>query len=66
MSKIDNLISNALSQMHYKRKKMKLSQEDLALKVGCTIGAISNIETLKAKPSLDLLKKICEELEIEI
>lgn len=66
MSKIDNLISNALSQMHYKRKKMKLSQEDLALKVGCTIGAISNIETLKAKPSLDLLKKICKELEIEI
>ena len=66
MSKIDELISSALQQMHYKRKKMKLSQEDLALKVGCTIGAISHIETLKAKPSLDLLKKICKELDIEI
>lgn len=66
MSKIDNLINSALSQMHYKRKKMKLSQSDLAEKVGCTIGAISHIETLKAKPSLDLLKKICKVLEIEI
>ena len=66
MSKIDDLISSALQQMHYKRKLMKLSQSDLAEKVGCTIGAISHIETLKAKPSLDLLKKICKELEIEI
>ena len=66
MSKVDELISSALQQMHYKRKKMKLSQSDLAEKVGCTIGAISHIETLKAKPSLDLLKKICKELEIEI
>lgn len=66
MSKIDNLINSALSQMHYKRKLKKLSQSDLALKVGCTIGAISHIETLKAKPSLELLKKICKELDIEI
>ena len=66
MSKIDKMIEEAISSIHYKRKKMKLSQEDLALKVGCTIGAISHIETLKAKPSLELLKKICKELEIEI
>ena len=66
MSKVDELISSALQQMHYKRKLKKLSQSDLAEKVGCTIGAISHIETLKAKPSLDLLKKICKELEIEI
>ena len=66
MSRIDDLISSALQQMHYKRKLMKLSQSELAEKVGCTIGAISHIETLKAKPSLDLLKKICKVLEIEI
>jgi len=66
MSKVDKMIEEAISSIHYKRKKMKLSQEDLALKVGCTIGAISNIETLKAKPSLDLLKKICEVLDIDL
>ena len=66
MSRIDDLISSALQQMHYKRKLKKLSQSDLAEKVGCTTSAISNIETLRAKPSLDLLKKICKELEIEI
>lgn len=66
MSRIDKIIEEAISSIHYKRKKMKLSQSDLAEKVGCTIGAISHIETLKAKPSLELLKKICKVLEIEI
>ena len=51
MSRIDKMIEEAISSIHYKRKKMKLSQSDLAEKVGCTIGAISHIETLKAKPS---------------
>jgi transcriptional regulator with XRE-family HTH domain len=66
MSKIDNLISNALSQVHYKRKLMKLSQKDLAKKVGTTATTISNIETLRNKPSNELLIKICTVLEIEI
>jgi transcriptional regulator with XRE-family HTH domain len=66
MSKIDNLISNALSQVHYKRKLMKLSQKDLAKKVGTTATTISNIETLRNKPSNELLINICTVLEIEI
>jgi DNA-binding XRE family transcriptional regulator len=66
MSKIDNLISNALSQMHYKRKLLKLSQKDLANKVGTSETTISNIESLRNKPSNELLIKICQVLEIEI
>lgn len=66
MSKIDNLISNALSQVHYKRKLMKLSQSDLAEKVGTSAVTISNIESLRNKPSNELLIKICTVLEIEI
>jgi transcriptional regulator with XRE-family HTH domain len=66
MSKIDNLISNALSQMHYKRKLMKLSQSELAEKVGTSAVTISNIESLRNKPSNELLIKICTILKIEI
>lgn len=66
MSKIDNLISSALSQMHYKRKLMKLSQSDLAEKVGTSSVTISNIESLRNKPSNELLIKICKVLEIDI
>lgn len=66
MSKIDTLISNALSQMHYKRKLMKLSQSDLAEKVGTSTVTISNIETLRNKPSYKLLIKICGVLNIDI
>lgn len=66
MSKIDNLISNAISQMHYKRTLMKLSQAELAEKVGTTATTISNIETLRNKPSNELLIKICTVLKIEI
>lgn len=66
MSKIDNLISNALSQVHYKRKLMKLSQSDLAEKVGTSTVTISNIESLRNKPSNELLIKICGVLDIDI
>ena len=66
MSKIDNLISNALSQMHYKRKLLKLSQSDLAEKVGTSAVTISNIESLRNKPSNELLIKICGVLNIDI
>ena len=66
MSKIDSLISNALSQMHYKRKLLKLSQSELAEKVGTSTVTISNIESLRNKPSNELLIKICGVLGIDI
>jgi transcriptional regulator with XRE-family HTH domain len=66
MSKIENLIEDALSQVHYKRKLLKLSQKDLANKVGTSETTISNIESLRNKPSNELLIKICKVLGIEI
>jgi transcriptional regulator with XRE-family HTH domain len=66
MSKIENLIEDAISSIHYKRKLMKLSQSDLAEKVGTSAVTISNIESLRNKPSNELLIKICTVLEIEI
>ncbi len=66
MSKINKMIEDAISSIHYQRKKMKLSQSELAELVGCTTSAISNIETLRSKPSVDLLEKICKVLNIEI
>ena len=64
--KIDNLIKSAISNIHYKRKEKKLSQKDLALLIGCSDITISNVESLKTIPSLELLKKICKVLEIEL
>ena len=66
MSKIENLIEDAISSIHYRRKLMKLSQSDLAEKVGTSAVTISNIESLRNKPSNELLIKICGVLEIDI
>lgn len=66
MSKIENLIEDAISSIHYKRKLMKLSQSDLAEKVGTSAVTISNIESLRNKPSNELLIKICGVLDIDI
>jgi transcriptional regulator with XRE-family HTH domain len=66
MSKIEKLITTAISQMSYKRKLLKLSQSELAEKVGTSAVTISNIESLRNKPSNELLIKICGVLEIEI
>jgi transcriptional regulator with XRE-family HTH domain len=66
MSKIENLITTAISQMSYKRKLLKLSQSDLAEKVGTSTVTISNIESLRNKPSNELLIKICKVLNIDI
>jgi transcriptional regulator with XRE-family HTH domain len=66
MSKIEKLIEDAISSIHYKRKLMKLSQSDLAEKVGTSTVTISNIESLRNKPSNELLIKICKVLNIDI
>jgi transcriptional regulator with XRE-family HTH domain len=66
MSKIENLIEDAISSIHYRRKVMKLSQSELAEKVGTSTVTISNIETLRNKPSNELLIKICKVLNIDI
>ena len=46
------------------RKKNKLTQEQLAEKIGMTNNYISNIENNYSIPSLETLIKICEELNI--
>ena len=66
MSKIENLIEDAISSIHYKRKLLKLSQSELAEKVGTSTVTISNIESLRNKPSNELLVKICTVLGIDI
>jgi transcriptional regulator with XRE-family HTH domain len=66
MSKIDNLIQSAIQQLHFKRKQKGLNQKELADLVGCSDKSISNFESLKTTPSLELLKKLCKVLEIDL
>ena len=48
-----------------KRKKLKLTQEDLAKKLNVTASTISNWETNSNFPEKDLVPKICEVLKIK-
>ncbi len=48
------------------RLKRKLSQRDLAKKVGTSQAAISRIEGMDANPSLSLLKRIAHALDTKL
>jgi transcriptional regulator with XRE-family HTH domain len=48
------------------RISRNLSQEELAEKLGLSKRTISNYESGRSRPNLDMLKKIAEELEVEI
>lgn len=53
-------------QMIEKRMKRNLSQRELAKKVHTTQAVISRLETMRANPSLQLLKRIAEELNTKL
>lgn len=48
------------------RHDFRLTQQEMAEKLGVSKAAISLIEGGKNKPSIDLLKKVCQEFKIEI
>ena len=48
------------------RKKQKLTQEELASKLGVSNRSISNWENGKNMPDLSLFKPLCEILDISI
>ena len=65
----------SLQQLDYKmigkriqsaRKDAHMTQDDLADKCGCTGKYVSNIETGKKTPSLDLLTKSSSALEVTV
>ena len=53
-------------QLIGKRLKQKMSQRDLAKKVGTTQAIISRIETMQANPSLSLIKRIAQTLNLKL
>lgn len=48
------------------RLAKKLSQRDLAQKIHTSQAAISRIEAMQANPSLSLLKRIAEALDVKL
>ena len=48
------------------RKKQKLTQEELASKLGVTDKAISKWENGRCLPDVSLFEKICRELDISV
>ena len=59
-SEIEYLLAKQLIE---KRLAKKISQRDLAKKLKTTQAVVSRIETMKANPSLSLLKKIAWALD---
>ncbi|KKS97752.1 MAG: helix-turn-helix domain protein [Candidatus Gottesmanbacteria bacterium GW2011_GWA2_43_14] len=49
-------------QLMAKRLARKISQRELAKKLNTSQAVVSRIETMRANPSLSLLKRIAEEL----
>lgn len=48
------------------RKQLKWSQEDLAKKVGTSAPIIGRYERNEIKPSIEIAKKIADELEVTV
>ncbi len=48
------------------RKQLKLSQDDLAKKVGTSAPIIGRYERGEIKPSIEMAKKIADELEVTV
>ena len=62
-SEVEYLLAKKLIE---KRLKKKMSQRDLAKKVKTTQAVISRIETMRANPSLILLKRIAAVLNTKL
>jgi len=54
------------SEMIRRRLDKKMSQRDLAKKIKTTQAVISRIETMRANPSLAILKKIAQALDVKL
>ncbi len=55
---------NELKNFKKIRRKLGLTQADIAEKIGITTNSYARIEQGRAKPSYDTLKAICKELKI--
>lgn len=59
----ENNMQNNIANL---RKKKGFSQKDFAVKVGITANWMNHIENGKRKPSIGMLEKIAEKLEVPI
>jgi len=48
------------------RQQRRLRQTDAAAQIGCSQPALSMIESGKADPSLDMLRRICDVLDLRL
>lgn len=62
-SELEYLLAKQLIENRLKRK---MSQRELAKKVKTTQAVISRIETMQANPSLSLLKRIAQTLNLKL
>ena len=48
------------------RKLRRLTQKELAMKIGCPQPTIARIESRSSSPTLDMIERICDALCVDI
>lgn len=66
VSPTDEKIYYIVDTLTQERKKQKLSQDELAIKSGLTKNTISRIETFVSTPTLPVLIKLSDALNLDI
>lgn len=66
VSPTDEKIYHIVNTLTQERKKQKLSQDELAIKSGLTKNTISRIETFVSTPTLPVLIKLSDALNLDI
>ncbi|WPP49614.1 helix-turn-helix domain-containing protein [Catalinimonas niigatensis] len=61
-----NTVNDLGKRIRYARKKSGMSQEKLAQTLGITTGGVGNYETGKSKPSIDILIKLSDKLNVTV
>ena len=62
----DDFYKNLGQNIKHKRKKFGLTQQDLSDKIGVTLNHVGKIEVAYSKPSLDMIIKIANALNITV
>ena len=52
--------------IQFYRDLREMKGKDLAAKVGCSVGALSHIEKGSRQPSVDMLYKIADALDVSV
>ncbi|MBQ1197564.1 MAG: helix-turn-helix transcriptional regulator [Spirochaetaceae bacterium] len=61
---MENYLDEFIMNVKYYREKLGISQTQLSILCECGTGTIGGIESVKAKPSFDMMIKVAQALKV--